>query len=319
MGYTFNMSKVIVSGSIAYDRIMDYPGLFAEHILADKAHSINLSFAVEKLSVEFGGTAGNVAYSLALLGEKPEIISTAGNDFSQYKTHLRLSGIDATTVHEIPNEPTASAFILTDKGDNQIAAFHFGAGAHPYDIPVETEGRAVAIVSAGCEADMMALPEQYRQRSMRFLYDPGQAIPSLTPEALKSGMHGAHVVFASDYELSLIMKKTGLDEKTMLEHTANIIITYGENGSRLLTKEGEQHIPAIKHVAVVDPTGAGDAYRAGFIKGLILGLPLIACARLGSTVAAYAVEVYGTQAHKFTLEEMRERHRSAYDEQLTLS
>ena len=313
------MSKVIVSGSIAYDRIMDYPGLFAEHILADKAHSINLSFSVEKLSVEFGGTAGNVAYSLALLGEQPEIISTAGNDFSQYKTHLRLCGIDATTVHEIPNESTAAAFILTDQGDNQIAAFHFGAGSHAYDALVETEGRALAIVSAGSVADMAALPEQYRRSGVRFLYDPGQAIPSLTPEALKGGMQGAHVVFTSDYEMSLITKKTGLDERAMLEHAENLIITYGGDGSRLLSRDGETKIPAVSKTQVVDPTGAGDAYRAGFIKGLILALPLVSCARLGSAVAAYAVEVYGTQAHKFTPQELAERYRGAYGEQLTLS
>src|SRR3989338_488237 len=201
--YTLCMSKVIISGSIAYDRIMDYPGLFAEHILADKAHSINLSFGVEKLSVEFGGTAGNVAYSLALLGEQPEIISTAGNDFSQYRTHLRLSGIDGKTIREVPNEPTASAFIMTDKGDNQIAAFHMGAGGHPYDTPVEIDGRAFAIVSAGCIADMQTLPPYYRQKGMKFLYDPGQAIPALSAEDLKSGLQGALVVFASDYEMSL--------------------------------------------------------------------------------------------------------------------
>lgn len=313
------MSKVIVSGSIAYDRIMDYPGLFAEHILADKAHTINLSFQVEKLSVEYGGTAGNVAYSLALMGEQPEIISTVGNDFSQYRSHLRLSGIDSSTVHEIASEPTASAFILTDKGDNQIAAFHMGAAGHPYDSPVETEGRALAIISAGCIADMVTLPRYYREKGMRFLYDPGQAIPALTPEALKDGVHGAHVVFASDYEMSLIMQKTGLDERTMLEHASNIIITYGENGSRLLTREGEMQISAISNTKVADPTGAGDAYRAGFIKGLLLGLPLVSCARLGSTVAAYAVEIYGTQSHKFTLQEVSERYMGAYSEQLTLN
>ena len=313
------MSKVIVSGSVAYDRIMDYPGLFAEHILADKAHTINLSFQVEKLSVEFGGTAGNVAYSLALLGEQPEIISTAGNDFSQYRTHLRLSGIDGKTIREVPNEPTASAFIMTDKGDNQIAAFHMGAGGHAYEGVVETDGRALAIVSAGCLSDMHALPRYYRERGMRFLFDPGQAIPALSAEALQDGIQGAYVVFASDYEMSLIIQKTGLNEEAMLQRAPHLIITYGENGSRLLTKDGEHHISAIPKTKVADPTGAGDAYRAGFIKGLILGLPLVSCAQLGSTIAAYAVEVYGTQAHKFSLQQLGERYMGAYSEQLTLN
>ncbi len=313
------MSKIIVSGSVAYDRIMDYPGMFAEHILADKAHTINLSFEVEKLSVEFGGTAGNVAYSLALLGEQPEIIATVGNDFSQYRTHLRLSCIDPQTLHEIEGEPTASAFILTDKGDNQIAAFHFGAGGHAYDTRVPTEGRAFAIVSAGCVADMMALPQYYRDKGVRFLYDPGQAIPALTSEALKDGVRGAHVVFASDYELSLIAQKCGIDVHGILAEALNLVVTYGAEGSRLITREGEQKIPAIGKAKMADPTGAGDAYRAGFIKGLILCLPLLSCARLGSTVAAYAIETYGTQAHKFTQPEVADRYASGYGEKLALS
>src|SRR3989344_2412133 len=280
------MSKVIVSGSVAYDRIMDYPGLFADNFVPDKVHSINLSFKVDRLSVEFGGTAGNVAYSLALLGEQPEIVSTVGADFSQYRSHMLLSGIDPRTIREIEGELTASAFILTDKADNQIAAFHFGAGAHAYDTPVETEGRAIAIVSPGCIPDMMALPPYFRRQGIRYLYDPGQAIPALTPEALKDGMNGAQILFASDYELGLITQKTGLSQEQILQTVPTIVVTFGGEGSHVITKDGETKVAATPAKSLLDPTGAGDAYRAGFIKGMFWGLSVQSCGQLASCVAA---------------------------------
>src|SRR3989344_2145162 len=312
------MSKVIVSGSIAYDRIMDYPGLFADNFIPDKVHSINLSFKVERLSVEFGGTAGNVAYSLALLGEQPEIVSTVGADFSQYRSHMLLSGIDPRTIRELEGELTASAFILTDKADNQIAAFHFGAGAHAYDTPVETDGRVLAIVSAGCEADMMALPAYYRRRGMQYLYDPGQAIPALSGEALKDAITGAQVLFASDYELSLILQKVGLDERQLLDLVPTIVVTFAGEGSQVLGRDGIIKITPTPAKTVLDPTGEGEAYRAGFIKGMFFGLSLQSCGQLASCVAAYAVETYGTQTHKFALQELADRYTSVYGEKLPM-
>ena len=160
--------KIIVAGSVAFDRIMDYGGLFAEHIVPDKIHSINLSFLVDKLSVEFGGTAGNIAYNLALLGEVPEIIATAGTDFGQYRSHLLLSGIDPASIKIVEGELTASAVVFTDKGDNQISAFHPGAGKFPYDTPVPTDGRAMAIIAPGNTEDMTTMPEYFRRKGMRY-------------------------------------------------------------------------------------------------------------------------------------------------------
>src|SRR3989344_5670298 len=252
------MSKVIVSGSIAYDRIMDYPGLFADNFVADKAHSINLSFQVDRLSVEFGGTAGNVAYNLALLGEQPEIIATVGADFSQYRSHMLLAGIDPRTIREIEGELTASAYILTDKADNQIAAFHFGGGGHAYDTPVETEGR----------------------------------------------------------ELGIIMQKTGLSQEQILQLAPTIVVTFGGEGSNIISRDGQIKVAATPAKSLLDPTGAGDAYRAGFIKGMFWGLSVQSCGQLASCVAAYAVETYGTQTHKFTLAELAERYASVYCEKL---
>ncbi|MDO8552672.1 MAG: carbohydrate kinase family protein [bacterium] len=308
--------KIIVSGSLAFDRIMDYHGLFGEHFIADKLHNINLSFSVDKLSVEFGGTAGNLAYNLSLLGEAPEIISTAGTDFGPYRSHLLLSGVDPTSIKIVENELTASAVVLTDSANNQISAFHAGAGKFPYDTPVETEGRALAIVGPGNIDDMMTLMALYRRKGFRYLYDPGQQITSLTAEQLKEGIQGAHTLFVSDYEFGLIAQKTGWVAGSILEHVTNLVVTFGAEGSRVFTKEAEWKVEAAPSEDAEDPTGAGDAYRAGFIKGMLLGLPMATCAKLGGVVAAYAVETYGTQTHRFTFPEVVERYKKSFGEKL---
>ncbi len=312
------MSKILVSGSLAYDRIMDFGGLFAEHFLPDMLHNINVSFQVESLSTQFGGTAGNIGYNLALLGEKPEIISSVGSDFESYRSHLLLSGIDPTSIRVFDDKQTASAYILTDKADNQIAAFYYGAGALGYDTLIETEGRALAIVAPGCVLDMQTLPAFYKTRGVRYLYDPAQQIPVLSAEALRDGINGAHLLFGSDYEYQLMKQKTGWSDEEVLKHVPTIVVTYGAKGSAILTAQGAVEVQACTVDAVVDPTGAGDAYRAGFIKGMLLGLPVASCARLGSVAAAYVVENYGTQTHRFTLDDVQKRYKKAYGESIAL-
>jgi adenosine kinase len=312
------MSKILVSGSIAYDRIMDYAGLFAEHIMPEKLHAINLSFQVDTLSVQFGGCAGNIAYNLALLGEEPQILATAGSDFGGYRAHLLSSGVDPSSIRILENDFTSSAYILTDKADNQIAAFHGGAGNSGYDTVVETEGRALAIVAPGSVPDMRDLPAHYRKHNLGYLYDPAQQIPALTPEMLKDGITGALGLFGSDYEYALIQQKTGWSEVEILQHTPMVIVTYGAKGSDVITAQGKKHADVCPAQALVDPTGAGDAYRAGFVKGLILGLPPEICARVGSVAAAYVVEVYGTQTHRYTKEEFAHRYQKTYGETLAL-
>lgn len=312
------MTRVIVSGSVAYDRIMDFDGLFSEHFVPDKLHSINLSFQIEKLSVGFGGTAGNIAYNLALLGVQSDIIATVGEDFSRYRSHMLLSGINPQTLRTLEGEMTSSAYVFTDKADNQIAAFHMGAGGYPYDSPVETEGRDLAIVAPGCIADMRSLPDVYRKRGFPFLYDPAQALTALSGEDLRAGMTGAKVLFGSDYEIGLVAQKTGWTENAMLEHVPTIITTLGVEGSRILTRAGEMRVKATAAKNSSDPTGAGDAYRAGFMKGMLAGMSLDNCAKLASAVAAYTVETYGTQTHKFTIDELKERYKEAYGETLSL-
>ena len=311
------MSRVLVSGSLAYDRIMDYDGLFADHFVADKLHSINLSFQINNLSIGFGGTAGNIAYNLALLGVQSEIIATAGEDFSKYHSHMLLSGIVANSIPILEGEMTSSAYVFTDKSDNQIAAFHMGAGGHPYDSPIDTNGKDLAIVAPGCIADMQVLPEVYRKRGFPYLYDPAQAITALSGEDLRAGMSGAKVLFGSDYEFGLMAQKTGWIENAMLEHVPTLVITLGAGGSRIVTRDGEMKVKAAPVKSTTDPTGAGDAYRAGFMKGMLLNLSFEQCAKLASVAATYTIEAYGTQTHKFTLDEFKERYREAYGEKPT--
>ncbi len=312
------MSRVIVSGSVAYDRIMDFDGLFADHFVPEKLRSINLSFQVDKLSVGYGGTAGNIAYNLALLGVQTDVIATVGGDFERYRSHLLLSGVNPTTICVAEGEMTASAEVFTDKADNQISAFYPGAGRHPYGTPIETDGRSMAIIAPGCLSDMKLLPALYRKRGFPFAYDPAQAISALSLEDLQDGLQGARVLFGSDYEFGLIKQKTGWTEQVMLTHVPTIVITHGADGSRILTRDGETHVHAVSVKEARDPTGAGDAYRAGFIRGMLADLSPHECARIASAVAAYAVESYGTQAHRFTMNELKRRYKEAYGTPLAL-
>ncbi len=312
------MSQVLISGSVAYDRIMDFPGLFKDSFLPDKLHNINVSFAVEGFAENFGGTAGNIGYNLALLGIEPKIISTAGSDFERYKAHFKSLNIDPASVHVDLKNLTSSAFIMTDKADNQIAAFSFGAGNTPYEPLPLTEGIVCAHIGAGCPRDMQVLPEHYRSHGVSYFYDPAQQIPTLGAEDLKNGITGATVLFGNDYEIGLLMEKTGWDEQELLTKVPAIIITYGEKGTRILTEGKVDEVLAAPAKEVVDPTGAGDAYRAGFIAGFLHALPVHQCARLGSIVSVYAVEKYGTQNHRFTREELAIRYKETYGEDCPL-
>ena len=312
------MSNILVSGSLAYDHIMDFPGLFKDHFMPDKLHNINVSFNIEGHSEHFGGTAGNIAYTLALLGEKPTIIARAGYNFEKYKTHLNGVGVDTSMIRIDPNLETAFAYILTDKADNQIAAFHPGASREAYASEIAPQKGALAIIAPGSIADMREFPDKFRKAGVRFMFDPGQSIPSLTGEDLRNGITGAEVVFANDYEFTLIEFKTGWKIEDILRVVKTVIITLGEAGSRLITAAGETRVSAMPVTENKDPTGAGDAYRAGFIKGILAGMTPIQNARLGSACATFVVETFGTQEHHFTLEELKGRYEITFGETLKL-
>lgn len=312
------MQKILVSGSLAYDHIMNFKGLFRDHFMPDKLHNINLSFNIDARQENFGGTGGNIAYNLALLGEKAAIIATAGKDFERYKKHLDERGIDTGSIHIDEKEETAFAYILTDSGDNQIAAYHPGAGAKAYGGEIQMGKDTIAIIAPGCIEDMRVFPGMFRAGNVKYIYDPGQSIPGLTTEELKDGITGAEVVFANDYEFALIDIKTGWKEADIVKVAKTLVVTLGEVGSRVITQEGETLVTAVKAIDNRDPTGAGDAYRAGYILGMSRGLPAATCSKIAAATAVFCVESKGTQSHAFSLDDVKKRYEQAYGEVLSI-
>lgn len=310
--------RILVSGSLAYDRIMDFDGRFKDHILPDKIHVLNVSFYVEKFRQSFGGTAGNIAYNLALLKERPVVLSSYGNDFSEYKRWCQKNRINITHAKLIKNVPTASAYIITDQSDNQITGFFAGAMLKSNGpVPKKLLGKnSLAIIPPGNLMDMKQYPAQYRKSKTSYIYDPGQQIPVLSKKDLMAGLTGAKAFISNDYELTLVLKKTGLTLKKLLDRVEMVVTTKGEKGSVIITGNKKYKIPPARPKNTSDPTGAGDAYRAGFIKGLIEDYPLPKVGRLASVVSLYTVELYGTQTHKFSWKELQRRYYQNYRERL---
>jgi adenosine kinase len=306
--------SILVSGSLAYDKIMNFPGRFADHILPNKIHVLNVSFAVTDLQQNFGGTAGNIAYNLALMNEKPTIIATAGNDFNVYKKWLTKFKINLSLVKVVKSQPTACAHIITDQADNQITGFHAGAmlvsvGRIPLRLIKKSQ---IAIVAPGNVSDMVNFSKQYQKASLPYIFDPGQAITALTSSQLRQCLIGSKVFIVNDYELSLTLKKISWTKRQLLQRTEILVTTLGEKGSKIETRGKILKIPAALPKNTSDPTGAGDAYRAGFIKGLVSGWPLEKTGRLAATVAVYTVEKYGTQTHKFSWGSLLKRYRANF-------
>ena len=301
--------RIYVSGSLAYDRIMDFPGRFSDHIMPDKIHALNVSFTVNSMVERPGGTAGNIAYALALLGEEPMVLATIGHDAQPYFERLEGNGISREGIRLIETEPTASAYITTDLADNQITGFLPGAMKYTseYAFNGADTHESVAIVAPGNLEDMVAYSREYKVRGIDYIFDPGQSLPAWTPKELRECITGARIVIANDYEMGLISNITGLDTTGLLVLASAVITTKAEAGSTVYTEEGALSIPVVPPKLVVDPTGAGDAYRGGLIKGLIAGKDLGEAALMGSTCASFAVEVHGTQEYRFTLGEFQER------------
>jgi len=297
--------NIIVSGSLAYDRIMNFPGRFSEHILPDKLHVLNVCFQVEGVQEKFGGTAGNIAYSLNLMGVKPYISAALGHDYHRYFEWLSRNGITTEGIRIIEDELTAGAYITTDNADNQITGFNPGAMKHSscLDFDKLTPSETLVIVSPGNLGDMINYPRICKEKGIDYIFDPGQSLPMWGAEDLIRSIEGSRILIVNDYELDMILNKTGLNIKELLKLPKAIITTLGEQGSRISVADGDISIPVVKTDKVVDPTGAGDSYRGGLISGLIGGKDIVQCARLGSVCASFAVECYGTQEYSFTAEE----------------
>ena len=301
--------NILVSGSLAYDRIMNFPGYFSEHILPEKIHVLNVCFTVNDMTEKFGGTAGNIAYALTLLGEKPLILATIGHDYHRYFEWLKKNGIAFESIKIIEEEFTASAYIITDQADNQITGFNPGAMKYPssFDFDKVNPKESIAIIAPGNLEDMRNYPYTCKARGIDYIFDPGQSLPMWKAQDLIQCIEGSKILISNDYELELIISKTGLDRKALLKRTKTIVTTLGEMGSQVSTPDCVIDIPAIKPKKVVDPTGAGDAYRGGLISGLVQGKDIEQCAIMGSVCASFATECYGTQGYSFSLEEFKER------------
>jgi adenosine kinase len=307
--------KIYISGSLAYDRIMDFPGRFSDHILPDKIHILNVCFTVNGMVEKFGGTAGNIAYTLALLEEKPVILATIGKDYQRYFEWLKENDLSLEGIRIIEDEFTAGAYITTDRADNQITGFNPGAMKHPSKYSLDNTGDdSIILIGPGNLGDMAEYAEACRKQKIPFICDPGQSLTAWDGKDLADWIAGSFCLMSNDYELQLIMDKTGRDRKGLLAMTETIVTTLGEKGCMISTPVCRIAVPAAKADAVVDPTGAGDAYRAGFLKGLVLGTDLETAAKMGAVAGAYAVEKYGTQEHGFFYGDFTQRFRENFGE-----
>ncbi|KAF0146090.1 MAG: adenosine kinase [Nitrospirae bacterium] len=308
--------NIYVSGSMAYDRIMDFPGKFSDHILPGKIHILNVCFTVNGMVEKFGGTAGNIAYSLSLLKEKPVILATIGKDYESYFRWLKKKKISTKGLKIIKGEFTAGAYITTDKSDNQITGFN--PGAMKYQSKYKFSGvdpeDSIVLIAPGNLQDMIEYAGACKKKGINYICDPGQSLTAWGKKALIEWIKGSVMLISNDYELEMIMNRTGIDKKGLLKLTKTIITTLGEKGSLISTSKSDISVRAAKVFGVVDPTGAGDAYRAGLLKGLAIGKDLKAAAKIGAVAATYAIEKYGTQEHHYTYQDFIKRYRSNFGE-----
>lgn len=302
--------NLIVTGSIAFDYLMSFPGKFTEHLLPEHFSRVSLSFLVDTMDKRRGGCAPNIAYSLALLGEKPMLMGTAGQDFGDYRRWLDAAGIDTTLVKEVDGKFTASFFCNTDEANNQIASFYTGAMAHAAELSFRTVTPRpdLVIISPNDPAAMVQYADECRTLGIKYMFDPGQQCARMSGDEIREGIVGASLVICNDYEFELIRQKTGLDEADVLALAGVLIVTKGENGSSIMQPGSQIDVPAVTPTRIADPTGVGDAFRGGFMKGLALGVNYDVCAQLGSVAATYALEHLGGSSHAYTRAEFTARY-----------
>ncbi|MBI2266874.1 MAG: carbohydrate kinase family protein [Armatimonadetes bacterium] len=314
--------RIVITGSLAYDHIMDFPGYFNEHILADRLPKINVSFLVSSLKKLRGGCASNIAYSLALLGESPWIMGTVGEDFGEYRTWLESNGVVTDLIRVIPGEFTASCFVTTDRDNNQITGFYPGAMRYAHTLSfqdVNPQEIHIAVISANDPEAMNKYAKECKEFRIPYVYDPGHQIPRLSPEELLFGIKGSEVTIVNSYELGMIGSRTGLSEAEIARQTNMLIVTYDSKGSVIRTNGSVHKIPPARADRVVDPTGAGDAYRAGILKGILHGYSHEEMGLLASVAAVYVVESVGTNTHAFTREEFEKRFKENFSKSSPLA
>ncbi len=312
--------EIAVTGSVAYDTIMVFPGHFSEHILPEKTHMLNVSFLVDRLEKRRGGTAANIAYTLALLGEQPLLCAAVGHDFADFGAFLRSAGVDTSAALGVDDVTTATCFITTDLDDNQITAFFPGAMARAAAIDLSVHSGVGHIIVAPDAPDAMAAHiTQASQMGAKLVFAPAQQIPALDDDTLRLGLESAWLVVGNDYEIEMLRNRTGLDVDALRRGKADriVAVTRGGEGSLLYTAEDVTEIPIAPVESIADPTGAGDAYIAGLLAGIRQDRPLAEAGRMGALAAAFVVERRGTQEHSFTREEFAARYASAFTTELS--
>ncbi|MCO5194187.1 MAG: carbohydrate kinase family protein [Anaerolineae bacterium] len=309
--------KVVITGSIAYDYLMSFPGKISDQFIEGAIEHVSLSFLVDSMKRQRGGTATNIAFTMGLLGGNPHVLATAGIDFGDYRTWLESHGVNTDAIIEIEDEFCASFFCTTDTSQNQIASFYPGAMGHAamLSIPELAPDADLVIVSPTAPDAMEKYAQECRDHSIDFIFDPSQQTIRFNGDQLLHGLDGSRLLTVNEYEFGLIMDKTGLSEAEILGRTKGVLITKGSKGS-LLRIDGEEHfIPTVTPYKVVEPTGAGDAFRAGLMRGMQLGLPWSICGRMGALAATYVLESFGTQNHKYDSAEFVTRYRHNFDDQ----
>lgn len=310
--------EIVLTGSIAFDYLMKFPGYFQDHILPDNLECLSLSFLVESMVRQPGGIVPNIAYTLALLGERPRLFATAGEDFAEYRDALERSGVDTSGIRLIKGEFTASFFANTDLANAQIASFYPGAMTAASDLSLnELEGNRpeLVLISPNDPRAMVRYVSECKQSGIPYIYDPSQQIPRLTDDELKEGIEGALALFVNKYEFRMIQKRTGLSAEQINALTQFSVVTLGEEGSVIYQGEKELRIPVVPPNQIIDPTGVGDAFRGGFLAGYARGWDLEICAQIGAVAAAFCLEQEGPQGHSFTPSELVARFREHFDDQ----
>lgn len=303
--------KLIVTGSIAFDYLMSFPGKFTEHFLPEHMHRVSLSFLVDSMDKRRGGCGPNIAYTIALLGDRPYLMATAGQDFSDYKAWMDAVNIDTSLVKVIDGKFCASFFCSTDQHSNQIASFYTGAMANASELSMRTVAGikdALVIISPNDPAGMVQYAEECATMGVKYIWDPGQQCARMEGDQLAAGVNGAYMVICNDYEFELIRQKTGLTESAIVSKVPLLVITKGEHGCTIITKNCSEDVKAVTPHRIEDPTGVGDAFRGGFMKGLSMGASHKVCAQLGSVAATYALEHLGGTSHAYTWDEFKARY-----------
>jgi len=305
--------SALICGSLAYDTIMVFPEAFRDHILPEQMHILNVSFLVPRMRREFGGVAGNISYNLKLLGGTPFPMATVGDDFGPYRQHLEDLGISTRYVKHLPGTYSPQAFITTDIEDNQITAFHPGAMMQSYLNKIsDATGIRIGIVAPDGRDAMLQHSRDFLAQGIPHIFDPGQAITLFNGEEFRNFIEEARWVVVNSYEYQLLRERTGWDGEEIAQHVEALVVTHGGEGSEIISRDEHTRVKAAGADSVQDPTGCGDAYRAGLLYGILNDLDLVTACRIGSVMGAIKIAHQGPQNHKPSMDEIQQRFFDAY-------